>query len=74
MILSLGAPRWSTDGTRTIRNAQLTVVHNGVRIHDNVEIPDKTGEGKPEGPEPRPIRFQDHGNPVHFRNIWIVHN
>ena len=72
--IEFSAPRWSTDGTRKIRNAQLTVVHNGVRIHDNVEIPDKTGEGKPEGPEPRPIRFQDHCNPVHFRNIWIVHN
>jgi len=37
-----------------------------------VELPNKTGAGEPEGPEPRPIMLQDHGNKVRFRNIWIV--
>lgn len=54
-------------------NARITVVHNGVVIHNNREIPDKTGAGRPEGPEARPILLQDHGNPVRFRNIWLVH-
>ena len=55
-----------------VANARVTVWHNGVKIHDDYEIPDKTGAGKPEGPEPLPILFQDHRDPVRFRNIWIV--
>jgi hypothetical protein len=51
---------------------QITVWHNGVPIHDRVFIPNKTGAGRQEGPEPLPIRLQDHGNPVVFRNLWIV--
>ena len=39
--------------------------------HDDFEIPRKTGAGKPEGPEPGPIKFQGHHNPVKFRNVWI---
>jgi hypothetical protein len=35
-------------------------------------LPTKTGAGKPEGAELRPILFQDHGNPVAFANIWLV--
>jgi hypothetical protein len=57
---------------KKIANARITVVHNGVTIHKDVEIQDKTGAGKPEGPEPGPILLQDHGSKVRFRNIWIV--
>ncbi|HEX6987627.1 MAG TPA: DUF1080 domain-containing protein, partial [Planctomycetaceae bacterium] len=53
-------------------NARLTVWHNGVKIHDDYELPSKTGAGRPEGPDPLPILFQDHGNPVRFRNVWLV--
>jgi len=53
-------------------NARITVLHNGVLIHDNVELTNKTGAGRPEGAEPGPILLQDHGNEVMFRNIWIV--
>ncbi|MBI1903021.1 MAG: DUF1080 domain-containing protein [Planctomycetia bacterium] len=60
------------DGARQTEKARITVRHNGVVIHDNVELADKTGSGMPEGPEPLPILLQNHGNPVHFRNIWLV--
>ncbi|MBS0261024.1 MAG: DUF1080 domain-containing protein [Planctomycetes bacterium] len=64
-------PQFDSAGQK-IRNGRITVRHNGVVIHDQAEITAKTGAGKPEGPEPLPIKLQDHGNPVHFRNIWIV--
>ncbi len=65
------APRWTADGTK-LRDAHITSWINGVKIHDNVALPDKTGAGKPEEPLLLPIRLQDHGDPVRFRNIWIV--
>lgn len=68
------APEFNNDGS-LVSPARVTAFHNGVLIQDNVEL---------EGPtvyidEPRyvshpdemPLRLQDHGNPVRFRNIWI---
>ena len=65
------AARWDQAGKKTA-NARITLLHNGVPVHSNREITSKTGAGKPEGPENLPILFQNHGNPVHFRNIWMV--
>lgn len=65
------APRWAADGTK-LSNARITVWHNGVKVHNDVELPNKTGAGKPEEPTLLPIRFQDHGNPVRFRNVWAI--
>ncbi len=54
-------------------NAQVTVVHNGVTIHDNISLPKPTG-GALDSDVTRPggIYLQDHGNPVQYRNIWLV--
>ena len=60
------------EGGKKIENVRINVIHNGVLIHDNVELTNKTGAGRPEGPEAAPILLQDHGNKVKFRNIWIV--
>ena len=59
------------DGNTKIENARITVVQNGILIHDNIEIPNKTGAGQPEGPNPAPILLQEHSNTIWFRNIWI---
>lgn len=59
------------DAGKKIAPARITVQHNGILVQDNFLIPNKTGAGKQETPEPRPIKLQDHGNPVVFRNIWI---
>jgi len=60
------------DQGRKIANAVITVLHNGVPVHDNVEIVAKTGAGSREGPDLLPIKFQNHHNPVVFRNIWLI--
>ncbi len=57
--------------SKKIENARATILQNGALIHDNVSIPNKTGAGEDEGPDPGPILLQDHGNEVRFRNIWI---
>ncbi len=65
------APRFEAGGRRT-EPGRITVRHNGVTVHKNVALTNKTGGGQPEGPQPLPILLQDHGNPVHFRNVWLV--
>ncbi len=65
------APRWNDQGEK-IRNARITVLHNGVAVHKQHEIENKTGAGKPESPELLPILLQNHGDPVRFRNIWMT--
>ena len=65
------SPRYNNDGQKT-HDARVTVRHNGVVTHNNVPVTRKTGAGSPEGPDLLPIEFQDHNNPVLFRNIWIV--
>ncbi len=60
------------DGKK-VRNASITVRHNGVLIHKNQELPHATTASPlGEGPELGPVFLQDHGNPVRYRNIWVV--
>lgn len=60
------------DGKLT-QPAKLTVKHNGVVIHENLELKEKTGGARPEPMgTPGPLKLQGHGNPLQFRNIWIV--
>lgn len=55
------------------KNGRMTVRHNGVVVHDNVELPHATTSSPlPEGPEPGPINLQDHQAEVRYRNIWFV--
>lgn len=65
------AARWAADGEK-IRDAHITSWVNGVKVQDNVALPNKTGAGKEEAPLLLPINIQDHGDPVRFRNIWII--
>ncbi len=65
------AARW--DGKKKIANARLTVRLNGVVVQPDTELPNTTTAAPlSESPEPGPISLQDHGNPVRYRNIWVV--
>jgi hypothetical protein len=45
---------------------RVTVIHNGVKIQDNLEIPMARHRAK------GPLQLQDHGHKIQFRNIWLV--
>jgi hypothetical protein len=68
------APKWK-DGKKT-DNARITLWWNGVLVHDNAEIKDKTGMSVAEAPGEHPLLLQSHPSeamgPVRYRNIWIV--
>jgi len=66
------------DEGKVTRKARFTVIHNGVTIHDDIELSGGTGWRGPHAvseyqahDDKGPISLQDHGNPVRFRNIWI---
>jgi hypothetical protein len=51
----------------------VTVRHNGVVIHEKVQLPDTpTGGGRALSPKGGPLYLQPYGNPTAFRNIWVV--
>jgi hypothetical protein len=66
------------EGDKLVKRATFTVIHNGVLVHDNVELSGGTGwEGGSSisdyvaHGDKGPLQFQDHGNPVLFRNVWV---
>jgi 3-keto-disaccharide hydrolase len=65
------AARYDAEGKKT-ENARITVRHNGVKIHDDVELTHGTPGRHAESSGPDSLFLQNHGNPVVFRNIWAV--
>jgi hypothetical protein len=67
------APRFNGDGIK-IASGFITVLHNGVLIQNHVEIKGTTeyiGLPKNMAHGAGPIRLQDHGDLVSYRNIWV---
>ncbi|WP_373649924.1 DUF1080 domain-containing protein [Schlesneria sp. DSM 10557] len=68
------APRFKEDGALA-SPAYITALHNGVLILNHFELKGDTPFHRPPAytkhADRLPIRLQDHGNPVRFRNIWI---
>jgi len=52
----------------------FTVLHNGVLVQDHIPVNgDATTSAKFSGATPTgPLMLQDHGNPVRYRNIWVL--
>jgi len=71
--ITFRAPRFDSSGKET-EFPHITVFHNGIKIHDNVEIKVESTATGNTGPQPPtgPIFLQDHGCPIRYRNIWIV--
>lgn len=64
---------FDASGKKT-KDAVVTILLNGVPVHNKLAIAKGTPGGplSGEGPEKGPLFLQDHGNPVRFRNIWVV--
>lgn len=68
------APRFDATG-KCIAPATITVIQNGIAVHVAREyLGDSSHRSLPNynaHADKGPIRLQDHGDPVRFRNIWI---
>jgi len=66
------APRFDADGHVT-ENPRVSVLHNGIVIQNNLEVPNPTGAAMfaQTMTSTGPIVLQDHGNLVRYRNIWV---
>jgi hypothetical protein len=63
--------KFDADGKKTA-NARISVMQNGVWIHENADVPSCTPDPKMTEPkEAAPIVLQDHGSALRFRNIWV---
>lgn len=67
-------PRW--EGGKKTENARMSVWWNGVRVHDDVEVKDKTGASAAEAVGEWPLLLQSHPTEavgaVRDRNVWVV--
>ncbi|HOX38156.1 MAG TPA: DUF1080 domain-containing protein [Candidatus Brocadiia bacterium] len=70
--MTFRAARFDAAG-KVVKPVTVTVEHNGEVIHDNLVVPGPTGGAAGADAVPTaPLRLQDHGNPVRYRNIWVV--
>lgn len=67
------APKFYLDSTLA-SPARISVIHNGVLVQNNFELKGKTlWQGMPfyKAHGKAPLKIQEHGNLVSFRNIWL---
>jgi hypothetical protein len=67
-------PRFNADGSLK-SPAYITAIHNGALILNHFELQGNTPYSTPPSytshEDRLPLKLQDHGNPVRFRNIWV---
>ncbi len=62
--------KFDADG-KVVTPGKCTIKHNGVVVHDELELKTTPGGGQADQ-KPGALFLQDHGDPVRFRNIWVV--
>ena len=65
------------EGEKVVKPARETVFLNGLLVQDDVELIGPTQHREltkypTTHPAKGPIAIQDHGNPIRFRNIWVM--
>jgi hypothetical protein len=68
------AARFDAQG-KLLANPRVTVRHNGVVVHNDVELPgERSTTAAPVGPgsESGPVFLQNHGCPLRYRNVWVA--
>ena len=70
--MSSSAPRGSTTTAKGRKGPRITVIQNGLVIINNAQLAGGTGGSIGAAAEPGPLRLQDHGNDVRYRNVWVV--
>jgi len=69
--ITFTAPTFDANGAK-VSNARIHAVHNGIVIHDNIELEGGTPGGVSDKEAAAgPLLLQDHGNQVRYRNIWF---
>jgi hypothetical protein len=68
------APRFADDG-KVLQPGYVTVMQNGLIVQNHFALQGGTFYDRPASyekhPVKQPIRLQNHGNPVKYRNIWL---
>ena len=65
------AAKWR--GLEKVADARMTVHLNGILVHDDLALTHATTAAKrKESDSGGGLYLQDHGNPVAYRNIWVV--
>jgi len=70
--ITFAAPQFA--GDTLVKPAVVTLYHNGVLVHDKIELMGATAHKNVAKYSPHgkgPISLQDHGSPIRYRNIWI---
>lgn len=58
--------RAKVEAGKVVEPASITVYHNTVLVQDKVTFTNPIQKGT--------LKFQDHGNPVRYRNVWFLPN
>jgi len=69
--LRFRAARFDASGLR-VEPARLSVWHNGLLVHDDLELPGPTRAGMQDELARGPLLLQDHGDAVRYRNVWVL--
>ncbi len=65
------AAQFNKEGKKTVP-AIVSIRHNGVYIHKKFRLPHITPGGGQADEKAGSLFLQDHGDPVRYRNIWIL--